>query len=96
MRVNGDRLERAFHNAAPGAINRSFSGHVYHQSPNLVRSSLGFDNVDMQVTSSPLGHESSIPGMLSHGIDPQYGEGSFSLQWGEHGHHPRGRLPPAC
>ncbi len=32
----GDRLERAFHNAAPATVNRSFSGHVYYQSPNLV------------------------------------------------------------
>ena len=30
-RVHGDRLEKAFHNAAPGAINRTFSGHVYHR-----------------------------------------------------------------
>jgi hypothetical protein len=27
----GDHLERAFFNAAPGAVNRSFSGHVYLQ-----------------------------------------------------------------
>ena len=32
----GDHLERAFYNAAPGAVNRSFSGHVYLQAPNLV------------------------------------------------------------
>jgi hypothetical protein len=32
-RLHGDRLEKAFHNAAPGAINRTFTGHVYHQSP---------------------------------------------------------------
>ena len=32
-RFHGDRLEKAFHNAAPGAINRTFTGHVYHQSP---------------------------------------------------------------
>jgi hypothetical protein len=47
-RVHGDRLEKAFHNAAPGAINRTFSGHVYHQSPNLVASSRGYDNLDQQ------------------------------------------------
>jgi uncharacterized protein len=47
-RLYGDRLEKAFHNAAPGAINRTFSGHVYHQSPNLVGSSLGYNNLDMQ------------------------------------------------
>ena len=47
-RVHGDRLEKAFHNAAPGAINRTFSGHVYHQSPNLVASSLGYNNLDQQ------------------------------------------------
>lgn len=27
-------MERAFHNAAPAAVNRSFQGHVYFQSPN--------------------------------------------------------------
>ena len=32
----GDRLEKAFHNAAPAAVNRSFEGHVYFQSPNYV------------------------------------------------------------
>ena len=47
-RVHGDRLEKAFHNAAPGAINRTFSGHVYHQSANLVASSLGYNNLDQQ------------------------------------------------
>eukprot|EP00041_Stephanoeca_diplocostata_P022479 m.537174 g.537174 ORF g.537174 m.537174 type:complete len:729 (-) comp22073_c0_seq14:544-2730(-) len=31
----GDRMERAFINAAPGAVNRTFLGHVYFQSPNL-------------------------------------------------------------
>ena len=30
----GDRLEKAFHNAAPAAVNRTFTGHVYFQSPN--------------------------------------------------------------
>lgn len=34
----GDHLEKAFYNAAPGAVNRSFSGHVYFQSPNFVPS----------------------------------------------------------
>ena len=47
-RTYGDRLEKAFHNAAPGAINRTFSGHVYHQSPNLVGSSLGWNSLDVQ------------------------------------------------
>lgn len=47
-RVHGDRLEKAFHNAAPGAINRTFSGHVYHQSPNLVATSRGYNNMDQQ------------------------------------------------
>lgn len=37
--VYGDRLERAFFNAAPGAVNRTFSGHVYYQSPNMVNTS---------------------------------------------------------
>lgn len=36
----GDALEKAFLNAAPGAVNRSFSGHVYFQSPNLVPSTI--------------------------------------------------------
>jgi hypothetical protein len=31
----GDRLERAFHNAAPAAINRQYTQHVYYQSANL-------------------------------------------------------------
>ena len=31
----GDHMERAFHNAAPAAVNRSFQGHVYFQSPNF-------------------------------------------------------------
>jgi hypothetical protein len=31
----GDRLERAFHNAAPGALSRSYTKHVYYQSANL-------------------------------------------------------------
>lgn len=31
----GDRLERAFFNAAPGALNRDYTQHVYYQSPNL-------------------------------------------------------------
>ena len=40
LRVTGDgryadRLERAFFNAAPGAVNRTFLGHVYFQAPNL-------------------------------------------------------------
>ena len=47
-RVHGDRLEKAFHNAAPGAINRTFTGHVYHQSPNLVAGSRGYNNLDEQ------------------------------------------------
>lgn len=42
-RVHGDRLEKAFHNAAPGAINRTFSGHVYYQAPNFVESSFGWN-----------------------------------------------------
>ena len=33
----GDRLERAFYNAAGGAVNRTFSGHVYFQSPNFAQ-----------------------------------------------------------
>lgn len=45
-RVHGDRLEKAFHNAAPGAINRTFTGHVYNQNPNLVYSSLGTNDED--------------------------------------------------
>lgn len=36
----GDALEKAFFNAAPGAVNRTFSGHVYFQSPNLVQSTI--------------------------------------------------------
>ena len=51
-RVHGDRLEKAFHNAAPGAINRSFTGHVYNQSPNLVASSLGWS-----IPGDPRWHE---------------------------------------
>jgi len=46
-RVHGDRLEKAFHNAAPGAVNRTFTGHVYNQNPNLVMinsSSEGYHN----------------------------------------------------
>lgn len=31
----GDRLERAFHNAAPAAVSRSYMQHVYYQSANL-------------------------------------------------------------
>jgi hypothetical protein len=31
----GDRLERAFHNAAPGAVNRDYTKHVYYQNANL-------------------------------------------------------------
>lgn len=30
-RVHGDRVEKAFFNAAGAAINRSFEAHVYHQ-----------------------------------------------------------------
>jgi hypothetical protein len=37
----GDHVERAFFNAAPGAVNRSFNGHVYYQSPNLCNTSKG-------------------------------------------------------
>lgn len=33
--VYGDRLERAFHNAAPAAVSRSYMEHVYYQSANL-------------------------------------------------------------
>jgi hypothetical protein len=33
----GDRLEKAFHNGAPAAVNRSFLGHVYFQSPNYAQ-----------------------------------------------------------
>eukprot|EP00040_Diaphanoeca_grandis_P000149 m.14498 g.14498 ORF g.14498 m.14498 type:complete len:723 (-) comp10170_c0_seq1:354-2522(-) len=43
----GDRLEKAFHNAAPGAVNRSFSGHVYFQSPNYAQ----MQDVDPNVAS---------------------------------------------
>eukprot|EP00937_MAST-01D_sp_MAST-1D-sp2_P001217 g1217.t1 len=49
LRVTGrakyaDRLERAFFNAAPGAVNRSFSGHVYFQQPNFAPSSVPAQN----------------------------------------------------
>eukprot|EP00040_Diaphanoeca_grandis_P010510 m.53816 g.53816 ORF g.53816 m.53816 type:complete len:675 (-) comp21826_c0_seq1:383-2407(-) len=45
----GDHIEKAFFNAAPGAVNRSFSGHVYYQSPNMVNTSLGMD-IDPAIT----------------------------------------------
>jgi DUF1680 family protein len=35
--VYGDRLEKAFHNAAPGAVNRDYTKHVYYQNANLQR-----------------------------------------------------------
>jgi hypothetical protein len=31
----GDRLERAFFNAAPGCVDREYKQHVYYQSPNM-------------------------------------------------------------
>jgi DUF1680 family protein len=31
----GDRLEKAFFNAAPAAVNRAYTQHVYYQSANL-------------------------------------------------------------
>lgn len=31
----GDRLERAFFNAAPGAVDRKYKQHIYYQSANL-------------------------------------------------------------
>ena len=34
--VMGDRLERAFFNAAPGVVSRDFKTHVYLQSPNRI------------------------------------------------------------
>ena len=42
----GDRMERAFYNAAPGAVNRSFSGHVYYQSPNFARNQAIYKGID--------------------------------------------------
>lgn len=33
--IYGDRLERAFHNAAPAAVSRTYMEHVYYQSANL-------------------------------------------------------------
>ena len=33
----GDRAERAFYNAAPAAVSRRFTDHVYFQSPNYAR-----------------------------------------------------------
>jgi len=39
----GDRLERAFHNAAPAAVNREYTEHVYYQSANLREIPKGVD-----------------------------------------------------
>lgn len=36
----GDRVERAFFNAAPNAVTRDFKAHVYHQTPNRISPSL--------------------------------------------------------
>ena len=46
LRITGaaeyaDRIERAVFNAGPGAVNRTFLGHLYYQSPNLIASSPG-------------------------------------------------------
>ena len=38
----GDRLERAFHNAAAGALNRDYTRHVYYQSANLAHIPVDF------------------------------------------------------
>ena len=39
----GDRLERAFHNAAPAAVSRSYTEHVYYQSANLQEIPMGIN-----------------------------------------------------
>jgi hypothetical protein len=36
----GDRVERAFFNAAPAVISRDFKTHVYHQTPNRITRNL--------------------------------------------------------
>ncbi|MHB8952112.1 MAG: glycoside hydrolase family 127 protein [Pirellulaceae bacterium] len=36
----GDRVERAFFNAAPAVVSRDFKSHVYHQSPNRITPNL--------------------------------------------------------
>ena len=39
----GDRLERAFHNAAPAAVSRTYTEHVYYQSANLREIPMGIN-----------------------------------------------------
>jgi len=51
----GDRLERAFHNAAAGALNRDYTKHVYYQNPNLQHIPVDFreygDNISRRCVS---------------------------------------------
>ena len=44
----GDRLERAFHNAAPAAVSRTYTEHVYYQSANLREIPKGIDGDGFQ------------------------------------------------
>jgi hypothetical protein len=41
-RCSGDRIEKAFHNAAGGAINRTFGGHVYVKTNKQTNSLVDF------------------------------------------------------
>jgi DUF1680 family protein len=51
----GDRIERAFFNAAPSAVSRDFKTHVYHQTPNRVNATmLGWPPFQYNKTQMPL------------------------------------------
>ena len=51
----GDRVERAFFNAAPAAVSRDFKTHVYHQTPNRVNATmLGGGRFNYNKTHRPL------------------------------------------
>jgi uncharacterized protein len=83
----GDRVERAFFNAAPAVVSRDFKTHVYDQSPNRINSSLpGGGPFSYQKTHWPLCCTASLNRMLpcyvGHMWMATYDNGLAALHYG--------------
>ena len=82
--VMGDRVERAFFNAAPATVSRDFTTHVYTQTPNRVEAAGGGRNY--QKTHWPLCCTASLnrflPNYVTHMWMATYDNGLAATHYG--------------